>query len=319
MREERAKSLVSCEVFLTEFALTSVERKSITEVESSNERRAKVSCENHKDETMGMAGSSVATTCSTALLACQDIEDDERPGALIQCLSESGTIDPEKYLLYTEKQNEMEVAEDSLVLAVLEERKRQKYKKPKRKLYRRKKSLAPYYFDENGQMVVLLPRQTVWYLTYVRSPATGDPKFKKKFRRRFRMPHEEYCRLVDMCKQNDRFSRWVSGRDCVGKKASPIELLVLGALRYLGRGLTFDDLEEYTAIHEETHRVFFHVFIKWGGKVLHPLLVRFPTTADEYARHVPEFATGGLAGAGYSTGHRHHPGAGVRNAYLADW
>ena len=57
----------------------------------------------HKDETMGTAGSSVATTCSTALLACQDIEDDERPGALIQCLSKSGTIDPEKYLLYTEK------------------------------------------------------------------------------------------------------------------------------------------------------------------------------------------------------------------------
>jgi len=248
-----------------------------------------------------MAGSSVATTCSTALLACQDIEDDERPGALIHCLDESGTIDPEKYLLYTEKQNEMEVAEDSSVLAVLEERKRQKHKKPKRKHYRRKKSLAPYYFDENGQMVLLLPRQTVWYLTYVRSPPTGDPKFKKKFRRRFRMPHQEYCRLVDMCKQNDRFSRWVSGRDCVGKKASPIELLVLGALRYLGRGLTFDDLEEYTAIHEETHRVFFHVFIEWGGKVLHPLLVQFPTTADEYARHVPEFATGGLAGAGFST------------------
>ena len=41
----------------------------------------------------------------------------------------------------------------------------------------------------------------------------------------------------------------------------PLELLVLGSLRYLGRGWTFDDLEEATGISEESHRVFFRRFI----------------------------------------------------------
>ncbi len=37
---------------------------------------------------------------------------------------------------------------------------------------------------------------------------------------------------------------------------TPIPLLLLTSLRYLGRGLTFDDLAENTAMSEETVRVF---------------------------------------------------------------
>ena len=68
---------------------------------------------------------------------------------------------------------------------------------------------------------------------------------------------------------DDRFDRWTLGKDAVGRRASPIELLLLGALRYLGIGLTFDDLEEYTAISEETHRQFLHVFIEYGATFLY--------------------------------------------------
>ena len=40
------------------------------------------------------------------------------------------------------------------------------------------------------------------------------------------------------------------------EKVSPVELLVLGSLRYLGCGWTFDDCEESTAIDKEVHRRF---------------------------------------------------------------
>ena len=47
-------------------------------------------------------------------------------------------------------------------------------------------------------------------------------------------------------------------------KTIPLKLLLLSALRYLGRGWTFDDLEEATAINNETMRQFFTNFWNLG-------------------------------------------------------
>jgi hypothetical protein len=45
--------------------------------------------------------------------------------------------------------------------------------------------------------------------------------------------------------------RWKDGATAANKKpAAPLCLLLLCALRYLGRGWTFDDLEESTAISD---------------------------------------------------------------------
>ena len=52
---------------------------------------------------------------------------------------------------------------------------------------------------------------------------------------------------MEECRNHEIFVRW-TGPDACKRNASPIELLVLGALRYLGRGWTFDDLEESTAV-----------------------------------------------------------------------
>ncbi len=56
--------------------------------------------------------------------------------------------------------------------------------------------------------------------------------------------------------------------DATGKAGVPLELFILGALRYLGRGWTFDDLEESTNISLSTHRQFFHAFIEVGATEL---------------------------------------------------
>jgi len=48
----------------------------------------------------------------------------------------------------------------------------------------------------------------------------------------------------------------------VGSPSSPIGLLLLGSLRCIGCGLTFDAFEECAAMNEETHHQFFHVFVE---------------------------------------------------------
>ena len=114
------------------------------------------------------------------------------------------------------------------------------------------------------------------------------------------MPYSSYLELLQKIQSAEEFTRWI-GKDAVGESSSPIGLLLLGALRNLGRGLTFDDLEECTAIGEETHRQFFHIFIAYDENSLNPEYVRMSETAEEYHGHRHEYEVGGLSGAGYST------------------
>ena len=83
------------------------------------------------------------------------------------------------------------------------------------------------------------------------------------------MPWQQFRWVVDTA----RAERWFPTReqhDIAGRRGVPLDLLILGALRYLGRGWTFDDLEEATGISEETHRTFFHEFCEVGARILFP-------------------------------------------------
>ena len=70
----------------------------------------------------------------------------------------------------------------------------------------------------------------------------------------------------------------------------------MGAFHYLGRGWTFDDLEESTAISAETHRIFFHQFIHIGNTTLYPRYVTAPQGAEEATTHMNEFQMAGFNG-----------------------
>ncbi|CAB9502528.1 Plant transposon protein [Seminavis robusta] len=230
------------------------------------------------------------------------------------CFNEDGSINVDKYRLYAEQEDalldleeselqtlyqEEEEAEGNITMSLDDETRTTTTTATGRRK-RRCKSIKPYYFDDEGNKIVLQPKQTIWYIMYVVSPTLDCQKFNHKFRRRFRMPYQQFLRMVDWSEDAQVFQRWRS-KDAVGNSSSPLELMILGALRYLGRGLTFDDLEEYTAINEETHRQFFHVFITWGQDWLFPKFVRMPTTAAEYKAHQGEFNVAGLPGAGFST------------------
>jgi len=251
---------------------------------------------------------------ATAAMACYlAIVNDERPSSLLECETEGADcqIDQEKYEKYKQKEADLEEAEKNVFFsfAPVEEEmtvgNAASERTPPAKKRKKKscKSLRPYYFDDKGNIKYLLPTETVWYYAYAR-PGAAPPEGKlgAKFRRRFRLPYPAYLDLLAKLQSADKFRRWQQGTsDAVGEKASPLGLLLLGALRYLGRGLTFDDLEEYTAIGEETHRQFFHVFIKYGADTLYPEYVSMPTTAEQYQSHQSEFNMGGLTGAGFST------------------
>jgi hypothetical protein len=105
-------------------------------------------------------------------------------------------------------------------------------------------------------------------------------KLQKAFCLRFCLPYKQYLDLVQQVQSNVLFDRWC-GSKSNNKKVSPVELLVLGLLRYLGRGWTFDDCEESTAIDKEVHRCFFQVFILFGNTELYQKWVITPVNLPE--------------------------------------
>lgn len=87
-------------------------------------------------------------------------------------------------------------------------------------------------------------RESAWYHAYVgeRSGQCMNPLKKrgKKFRRRFRMPMASFRALITEIREDNWFPTYEK-KNALGDIGVPLELLVLGALRYLGRGWTFDD------------------------------------------------------------------------------
>ncbi len=77
---------------------------------------------------------------------------------------------------------------------------------------------------------------------------------------------------------------------------SPVELLVLRSLCYLGRGWTFDDCEELTAIDKDVHCCFFNVFIRFGSTVLYKKLVLTPVNLPKTKSNMNDYTQAGFPG-----------------------
>ncbi len=75
-----------------------------------------------------------------------------------------------------------------------------------------------------------------------------------------------------------------------------MELLLLGSLRYLGRGWTFDDCEESTAIDKDVYRTFFRVFLEFRSTFLYKKWVLTPVNLPEAISNMKEFSVAGFPG-----------------------
>ncbi len=100
---------------------------------------------------------------------------------------------------------------------------------------------------EDGPLEIIPPEESMWYKFYVRNfYINQDAKLAKAFCNRFRLPYPQFFKLVEDIRSNNLFDQWY-GYKSNNKKVLLVELLLLGSLRYLGRGWTFNDCEESTA------------------------------------------------------------------------
>ena len=134
---------------------------------------------------------------------------------------------------------------------------------------------------EDGPLEIIPPEDSMWYKFYVRNfYINQDVKLVKAFHNRFRLPYPQFLELVEDIRSNNLFDRWC-GHKSNNKKVLPVELLLLGSLRYLCRGWTFDVCEESTAIDKDVHRTFFDVFLEFGSTVLYKKWVLTPLNLPE--------------------------------------
>jgi hypothetical protein len=149
---------------------------------------------------------------------------------------------------------------------------------------------------EDGPLEIIPPEKSMWYKFYVRNfYINQDAKLAKAFCNRFRLPYPQFLELVEDIRSNNLFDQWC-GYKSNNKKVLPVELLLLGLLRYLGHGWTFDDCEESTAIDKDVHRTFFCVFLEFGSTILYKKWVLTPVNLPKALSNMKEYSVAGFPG-----------------------
>jgi hypothetical protein len=133
------------------------------------------------------------------------------------CFDTNGRLDLEKYqfhLMGQEDESDDEDGEDS-----------DDNKPPKKRPFRSR----TYEGYDPGDAL-----SSEWHRRYVSIRKTRKgKKHLKKFRRRFRMPYHCFQALVAEARAENWFSTREK-RNALGQSGVPLDILVLGALRYLG-------------------------------------------------------------------------------------
>jgi hypothetical protein len=96
--------------------------------------------------------------------------------------------------------------------------------------------------------------------------------------------------------QNEQWFPSAEKKDFTGWMGHPLELVLLGAHQYLGRGFTFNNLEEATFISKSSHHNFFHELIEIGSTVLIDEWIGMPKTHKELMDCMYEFNQAGFPG-----------------------
>ena len=144
---------------------------------------------------------------------------------LSACLDSNGELDPMLYMQYMESRRKRR---KEGILQMIFEEENQPSPEPKQK---RKRGKRGYYDDDEGKWVDYDPRKSSWYVQYV----LRDQRSKKqlrKFRRRFRLPYASFQEFLSLARTEKWFKSYEK-EDCTGRPGSPLELLLLGSLRYI--------------------------------------------------------------------------------------
>ena len=159
--------------------------------------------------------------------------------------------------------------------------------------------------DSDGNIRQLKPEETLWYMLYVANPPYNK-RMHQLFRLRFRMPYSSFINLSDEISAHPIFVRW-RRCDAIGEQPSNLKLLLLGALRYIGRGWTLDDIYEANGISVDVNDCFLKCFIEYGSTVLYKRYVIDPSVNIHVSEREKLFKIAGFNGCIGSTDATHIP------------
>jgi hypothetical protein len=221
------------------------------------------------------------------------------PLSFHDCLVD-GQIDLTRYHIYTRRQYGDEF-DDILPPTSTKRKHAETTSKPR--VSRSVKKHIIQFPNNDGTMHTVTFKDSAWYNLYINNPPSSKQQLKI-FRRRFRLPYCEFIKMVEHLKTQEEFGRW-QNKDCIGNEPSDLRLLLMGTLRYLGRGVTFDDIEEFSFISGEVHRKFFCTFLDYGNTYLYNKYVVNPASERGVTSFEKVFSLAGFNGCIGSTDGTH--------------
>lgn len=114
----------------------------------------------------------------------------------------------------------------------------------------------------------------------------------KTFRNRFTVPYQLYTHLLSMAKN------WFPQNvvDSFGYEVTPISLKLLGTLRILGKGCSWDLLYELSGVSAEVHRRWTLAFLAKFALEMYPVYVHGPRDSVEMEKVSSLYAASGFPG-----------------------
>ena len=140
-------------------------------------------------------------------------------------------------------------------------------------------------------------KESCWYKFLQRDLSDLNGRDGKLFRNRFTVPYDLY-RQVLLLAEN-----WFpqKEKDICGRELSPIFLKLLGTLRMLGKGCSWDLLYELTGVSAEVHRKWTLAFIDKFSKEMYSIYVHGPRNSTELNSVTSLYAAVGFPGCVGST------------------
>ena len=140
------------------------------------------------------------------------------------CYNDDGTMDPELYNDYLEREEDEDHARRTTILLMLQldkissiRRKRAQAlhrQKPDPPLKRSRIKQQKFFTDPStGVVCTVTPRVSLWWILYMQDPQPDSSQWSKTFRKRFRLPYESFRQLLCMVDDeketpDDYFYRW---------------------------------------------------------------------------------------------------------------
>lgn len=135
-------------------------------------------------------------------------------------------------------------------------------------------------------------KESFWFKFMQRDLTDLNGRDGKLFRNRFTVPYQVFTQLLTFAE------KWFPQRDfdICGRELTPIFLKLLGTLRMLGKGCSWDLLYELSGVSAEVHRKWTLAFIDKFSKELYSVYVHGPRNSEELNSVTSLYAACGFPG-----------------------